>query len=555
MTAKTAYFDQSIREATGDRKDDKVYRRRWLTLAVMSLSLFIIVIDNTILNVGLPTLVRDLHATSSELQWIVDAYVLVFAGLLLTAGSLGDRFGRRKALLTGLAIFGAGSVAAALSQNALQLIAFRAFMGIGAAFIMPATLSIITNVFDEEERVKAIGAWTAIAGVGIVAGPTIGGWLLEHASWHYLFLVNLPVVALAALANPFLVPESKDEAPPRLDVAGSVLSITGLAALLFAIIEAPDRGWISAETLATFAVASSLLGVFIFWELRTEHPMLDVNFFKNPRFSAASSAITLVYFALSGMMFFLTQHLQLVEGYSTLQAGLRLLPVALSVGIASPMAAAVARQVGTKAVVTGGLTLVAVGLSLFAAMVDVDSGYTMIAATMVIAGVGMGFAMTPATDSIMGSLPKNKAGVGSAVNDTTREIGGALGVAILGSLLSSVYTSQITSHVAELPAGVHARASDSIGGAFAAAATLDAQTGGALIDAARHAYVSGESLGIIAGAACAVGGALMALFFLPSQAKEAAPAPDKNPAASWSTARPGIERDAALEPVRVPVRY
>ena len=501
-------------------RTDAAYRRRWLTLAVMSLSLFIIVVDNTILNVGLPTLARELNASASQLQWIVDAYILVFAGLLLTAGSLGDRFGRRLALLAGLTLFGVGSVAAALCVDASQLIGARAFMGLGGALIMPATLSIITNVFDEDERTKAIGAWTSVAGLGIVAGPTLGGWLLEHASWHSLFLVNIPVVALAALANPFMVPESRDPHPPRLDFVGSVLSIAGLAALLYAIIEAPARGWLSGETFAAFTAAATSLGAFVTWELHCDHPMLDVHFFENPRFSAASLAITLVYFSLMGTMFYLTQHLQLVMGYSTFDAGIRLLPVALAVGFASPIAAAAVRKLGTKVVVVGGLTLVAIGLALFAVTVDANTSYTTLTATMVLAAIGMGLAMAPATDSIMGSLPRSKAGVGSAVNDTTREVGGALGVAILGSLLSSTYASQISDHLSNLPAGLHERAADSIGGTFIVAATLDGRSANALMEAGRQAFASGESFGIAVGSVCALAGALIALFFLPSRAGE-----------------------------------
>ncbi len=518
-------------------RTDTAYRRRWLTLGVMSLSLFIIVIDNTILNVGLPTLARELNATSSDLQWIVDAYILVFAGLLLTGGSLGDRFGRRLALVGGLALFGLGSVAAALCTDAPQLIGARAFMGLGSALIMPATLSIITNVFDEDERAKAIGAWSSVAGLGIVAGPTLGGWLLEHASWHYLFLVNVPVVVLAVLVNPFLVPESRDDQPPRLDAMGSLLSIAGLAALLYAIIEAPAQGWLSDETIVLFAAAAAVLGMFVAWELHTDHPMLDVHLFENPRFSAASLAITLVYFSLMGTMFYLTQHLQLVMGYSTFDAGIRLLPVALAVGFASPIAGLAVRKLGTKGVVVGGLALVAIGLALFAATVNANTSYATLTTTMVLAAVGMGLAMTPATDSIMGSLPRSKAGVGSAVNDTTREVGGALGVAILGSLLSSTYASQISDNVSNLPAGLHARATDSIGGAFSVAATLDAGSAGPLMEAARHAYASGESFGIAVGSVCALAGALIALFFLPSRAGE------------QSTAS---EIEVSFEPVTVP---
>ena len=494
------------------------YERRWWTLGVLSLSLFIAVVDNTIINVALPTLVREFSASHSQLQWIVDAYILVFAGLLLTAGALGDRFGRRLALMTGLTMFGLGSVAAVFADSAGHLIAVRAVMGIGGALIMPSTLSILTNVFPEDERPKAIAAWSAVAGIGIVSGPTIGGWLLEHTGWQALFLVNLPVIAAALMANPFLVPESKAENRSRLDPVGSVLSIATLTLLLYAIIQAPEAGWLSNATLSFFSAGAVALVGLVAWELRNPEPMIDIRFFKNPRFSAASLSITLVFFALMGTMFYLTQHLQLVLGFSTLEAGIRLAPFAVAMMFATPLAATMTKRYGAKITVALGLTIVAAGLAWFALTVDVANGYAYVVGMMLTAGFGMGLAMTPATDAILGALPSEKAGLGSAVNDTTREVGAALGVAVLGSLLSSAYASSIGNKLDSLPAHLHHQATDSIGGAFAVAAGQDSTTAALIIDAARSAFVTGEATGIMVGAVCAFAGALLALAFLPSRA-------------------------------------
>jgi EmrB/QacA subfamily drug resistance transporter len=419
----------------------EAYPRRWWALLVLALSLTVIGMDNTILNVALPTLVRDLDATASQLQWIVDSYVLVFAGLLLTMGALGDRFGRKLALDAGLVIFVASSVASAFAGSAEMLIATRALMGIGGALIMPSTLSIITATFPSGERGRAIAAWAAMAGLGIIAGPVIGGWLLEHFWWGSVFLVNVPVVGLALIAGLPLVPESKDPNATPLDPVGALLSITGLTALVYGIIEAPENGWTDSITMSAFGLAAVLLVIFVAWELRTAHPMLHMSFFRNPRFSAASVAITLIFFALFGSIFVLTQHLQFVLGYSALEAGLRITPFATLV-LAAPMAARIVEHIGTKAVVAAGLTIAGVALALIAS-VDIGDGYGPIGWSLAVIGMGMGATMAPATDSIMGSLPLAKAGVGSAMNDTTRMVGGALGVAVIGSALSSAYGSAV----------------------------------------------------------------------------------------------------------------
>ncbi|HEX9506085.1 MAG TPA: MFS transporter, partial [Acidimicrobiia bacterium] len=381
----------------------RAHERRWWILAVLCFSLLVIVLDNTILNVAIPTIVRDLDATNSQLQWMVDSYTLVFAGLLLTAGSLGDRFGRRGALQLGLALFGIGSLASAFAGTADQLIATRAFMGIGGAFIMPATLSIITNVFPVNERGKAIGVWAATAGLAGVLGPLTGGFLLEHFYWGSIFLVNIPIVVTGLFAGVLLIPKSKDPAAPRLDPVGAVLSIAGLSALLFGIIEAPQRGWGNSTILFAFAIGAVVIGGFFAWEARIDHPMLDVHFFANPRFTAASMSIMFVFFAMFGSLFLLTQYFQFVLGYSPLETGLRFLPFALSMMILAPMSSRIVDRFGTKLVVGCGLTMVTLGLASMAQL-DVGTAYWPdIIWRLVLMAAGMALTMAPATESIMGS--------------------------------------------------------------------------------------------------------------------------------------------------------
>jgi EmrB/QacA subfamily drug resistance transporter len=496
---------------------ETIYRRRWATLAVLSLSLVIIGLDNTILNVALPTLVRELGASGSELQWMVDAYVLVFAGLLLTMGALGDRFGRKLALNSGLILFGAASIAAAYVDTAGALIAARAVMGIGGALIMPSTLSIITNVFKGPERGRAIAAWAAVAGLGIVIGPALGGWLLENFWWGSIFLINVFVAIAALVAGWFLVPESKDPEATPLDPLGAVLSIVGLVALVYAIIEAPGEGWTDTKVLIAFGLAVVLLGLLLWWETRTEHPMLRLSFFENPRFSAAAAAITLVFFAMFGTVFMLTQYLQFVLGFTPLEAGIRVMPVATMV-IAAPLSARLTERFGTKRVVAAGLLIVAAAMAIFAT-IDTGSGYGHVAIAISLLGVGMGTAMAPATDSVMGSLPLAKAGVGSAMNDTTRQVGGALGVAILGSILASSYSSAMGPAVAQLPPEAAAVASDSIGGALAVAAQIG-DAAAPLVEAAKTAFIDGMGTAIWVASGVALLGAILTWLFLPARPLE-----------------------------------
>ena len=498
--------------------------RRWCTLVVLCLSVFLVVVDNTIVNTALPTLAKDLHAGTSQLQWIVDAYTLAVAGLLLVAGALGDRYGRHRLLAGGLAVLGLGAALAALSANATELIATRALMGVGAAAIMPATLSILSDVFDDpSERVKAIGIWSGISGLGVAVGPTLSGWLLEHFSWSSVFFVHVPIVIIALIAGRALVPASCAHRRPRLDPVGAALSLTGLVALTYGLIQAPERGWTSLATLGVLAAAVALLASFAVWELRRDDPMVPLQVFRNPRFTAASVSVTLVFFSLFGALFLLTQILQFVLGYSPLGAGASALPFALTVGATSPIAAIVSKRHGAKIPVAAGLGLMAAGLAIMANS-TAASGFGHYVLATVMMAAGMGFAMAPATDSIMGALPAAQAGVGSAVNDTTREIGGVLGVAVLGSVTSSTYAHWLGDAITSLPHDATDTARSSLGGALTVAQHIGGPTGNHLADAAREAFIAGVSKGLLVAILASAIGALLALRCLPARADAAKPA-------------------------------
>ncbi len=495
-------------------------RQRWVALMVLIFSLMVIGIDGSILNVALPTLSRDLHATTSDLQWMVDAYILVFAGLLLTAGSLGDRYGRRGALVLGLVIFGSASAAAAFSSSTEQVIAFRALMGIGAACIMPATLSVITNIFtDPRERARAFGVWAAVSAIGSALGPVIGGVLLAHFWWGSVFLVNVPIVIIVIPLTYWFVPTSRDPHPHRIDLLGSVLSIVGLSVLLWAIIGAPDRGWASAGSLIGFAVAAATIAAFVLWELRNPEPMLDMTFFRNPRFTVASLAIMMAFFAVVGGLFLNSQMYQIVFGYSPLETGVRLLPFVTAYILAAFAAPRIAESTGSKWIVSGGLGLAGVGL-LIQAGVAVDSSYFRAIIGLIVMAAGMGFATPSATESIMGSLPKEKAGVGSAMNDTTRQMGGALGVAIMGSILASQFRSSMNAAVGTrgISRDLLERAHDSAVSAVALAERVGGPAGEALLDVTRQSWLHGKNIATVVAAVMVLGGALLSLLYLPAQA-------------------------------------
>jgi EmrB/QacA subfamily drug resistance transporter len=479
--------------------DPAVFERRWKILAVLCTSLMVVIIGNTALNVALPTLARELNASISEQQWMVDAYALVFAGLLLTAGTIGDRYGRKGALQFGLTVFLAGSVFAALMDSAAAIVAGRAIMGFGAAFVMPATLSILTNVFPPHERGKAIAIWAGISGAGAAIGPVASGFLLEHFSWGSVFLVNVPIIAIALSAGYVLLPKSRDPEPEKLDPLGALLSIAGLGALVYAIIEAPHRGWGSGTSLAWFGIAIVLIAVFLLWEMRNSTPMLNLRYFLDARFGVASGVITLTFFAMFGFFFLLTQYFQLVLGYGALEAGVKQLPFAAVMIAVAPQTPRLAGKFGVNKVVATGLLGVSGAMFLYT-IARTDTSYWSILPIMVIMSAGMAMVIPSMTGSIMSAVPMGKAGVGSAMNDTTRELGGALGVAVLGSLVASRYDSRLGPTLDALPASLRTKAEESLAGALQAAQGVGGQTGATVRDAAREAYVSGMHLAaIIAG--------------------------------------------------------
>src|SRR5436190_4422238 len=496
-------------------------QRRPLILVSLLLAAFVINLDITIVNVALPTLVRELHASNSQLQWVVDAYSLVFAALLLASGSLSDRLGRKGFLLAGLGVFGIASIAGALTTTAGQLIVARCFMGLGAAMIFPATLSLISNVFTERaERARAIGLWGATVGIAVATGPIVGGWLLEHFSWERIFFALAPVAALGAALVAWSVPTSRDPSAPRADRPGIVLSTAAMALLTFTIIEAPDHGWGSPRTLAGFAISAVLLACFVAWERRTAEPMLDIRLFRHLRFTAASGSVTVIFFSLAGFIFLVTQYFQFFKGFGPLSTGIHLLPVATSVGVMSVVGTKLAVRYGTKLVVSTGLLFLTAFFA-WVSTVSTSTSYLAIAGQMVLGGSGMGLTSAPATEAIMGVVPKAKAGVGSAVNDATRLLGATLGVAVIGSVYASLYNNRLTD---KLPAALTPQdartAHDSVGRAFALANQTSGNGHPALADAvhaaASNAFFHGFSVGCLVAAGVSAVAAIGALVLLPA---------------------------------------
>ncbi|MCB0976331.1 MAG: DHA2 family efflux MFS transporter permease subunit [Acidimicrobiales bacterium] len=499
--------------------DPDVYNRRWAILAVLCTSLMIVIIGNTSLNVAIPTLGKELNASLSALQWMVDAYSLLFAGLLFTAGTLGDRFGRKGALQGGLVLFLIGALVASVAETSGTVIAGRAIMGVAAAFVMPSTLSILTNVFPARERPKAIAMWAGISGGGAALGPIASGFLLEHFHWGWVFRINVPIIIGALVAGALIVPKSKDPEEQPLDLPGAALSIVGLGALVYAIIEAPHDGWLSTHTLGMFAVAAIAIALFIRRELHTPTPMLDLRLFKDRRFSVASGGMTLTFFAMFGTFFLVAQYFQLVLGYSPLESGLLQLPMAFIMMGVAPQAPKLVARFGVNRVVPAGLAATAAGLLVFSRM-QVDSSLWFIYLSVVPLALGMALTMTPLTTLIMSSVPLNRAGVGSAMNDTTRELGGALGVAILGSILTSVYTSDIAPLTSRMPSGPARSAIESgLPGAVEVARQAPpamAQLAEQALDSAKHAFVDGMSLAALIGSIIVVLAIVLTYRLLPS---------------------------------------
>ncbi|MEE1769776.1 MFS transporter [Streptomyces sp. JV185] len=507
---------------------EAVHRRRWAILVVLMFSLLIVVLDNSILNVAVKTIASPaptgLGATQSQLEWAINAYTLVFAGLLFTAGLLGDRIGRKKVLLFGILLFGTGSALAAMSGSPAQLITWRALMGFGAAFVMPATLAVLVNVFERDEQPRAIGIWAGSVGVAIAIGPITGGLLLEHFWWGSIFLVNVPVVAVALTAMVLLVPDSRDPNPGRIDPLGVVLSIVGLVLLVYGIIHGGQLADFTDPVvlLSSFGGLLVLAG-FVWHEKRSTHPAIDISYFKEPSFAAAVAAIALVFFALMGVTFFSAFYMQSVRGWTALQAGLMLLPLAATQMIFAPRARLLVDRFGARATCTVGMVLVAVGLAAFA-LFDETTPVWVLCLLFFVQGTGMAHVMTPVTVSVMQALPREKAGSGSAINNTFRQVGGALGVAVLGSVLSTVYRGDIEGHLTALPAGAREAAGESIEATLGIADKLG-PAGAGLIASANDAFLKAMHVTAVGSATIALVGALVVALFLPGR-PPAAEGPD-----------------------------
>jgi len=503
--------------ATGERED----RRRWTVLAVLCLTLVITSLDATILNVALPTIVRTLHATSSQLQWMVDAYAIVLAGLLLIAGSLGDHLGRKWVYIAGIVIFAAGSATSAFAATPDQLIAARAFMGVGAAAIMPSTLSILTNVFTEPlDRARAIGLWSGTSGLGLAIGPVVGGWLLTHFWWGSVFLINVPIAAVAAVAALVVVPDSKNPGAKRPDVVGAAGSVLGIGLLLWGIIEAPTRGWTSPTIDVGLGASVAVIGALVIWERHSSHPLLELSFFRSRRFSVAMSALALVLFALSGGLFLFTQYLQFCLGYSAFDTGLLIAPIAVVLLVVASLSSGLVRRFGTKAVVFAGMVIVAVGFALLTT-VTMRTTYVGVLPAFFLLGIGTGLAIAPCTDSVMGSVPADLAGVGSATNSTALQIGGALGVAVLGSLLSTRYQVEMTHLLGRfaVPAPILHTSQGSLGAALGVSGHVGGALGAELAVSARQSFINGMVFTVSVGAVIAGTAAAVVAVFLPARAR------------------------------------
>ncbi|MGI5442876.1 DHA2 family efflux MFS transporter permease subunit [Streptomyces shenzhenensis] len=502
------------------RISEEVHRRRWAILGVLMLSLLIVVLDNSILNVAVKTISMPaptgLGATQSEIEWAINSYTLVFAGLLFTAGLVGDRIGRKKILLGGLVVFGIGSALAAESGSPGELIAYRALMALGAAFVMPATLAVLMNVFEREEQPKAIGIWAGGVGLAIAIGPITGGALLDHFWWGSVFLINVPIVILAVALMVWLVPDSRDPKPGRVDPVGVVLSVIGLVLLVYGIIKGGELADFTDPTvLATVAAGLAVLVAFVLFEKRSDHPSLDVTYFKNKVFSAAMSAIALVFFALMGVTFFGVFYTQSVRGYSPLESGLLMLPLAVAQMIFAPRARLVVDRFGNRATTTAGLILIAATLAVFATF-EADTPIWLLELVFFLMGTGMAHIMTPTSVVIMQALPREKAGSASALSNTFRQVGGALGIAVLGSVLSAAYRSGIEDKLGPVPAGLRDTAAGSIEATLGVAARLGPQ-GEALVGPANNAFLHAMHVTALCGTGVALLGALVVALFLPGR--------------------------------------
>ena len=496
---------------------DRVYARRWWTLGVLALSLVLIGLDNTVLNVALPTIQRTFSASASDLQWMVDAYVLVFAGLLLTMGALGDRFGRARALQIGLVIFTVSSFGATLATEVSHLIVVRVAMGIGGALIMPSTLSIIANVFPPAERARAITIWAGVSGLGIGLGPLVGGLLIENFQWSAVFLLNVPIALTALALGLVLVPESRDPSGAPLDLPGAILSIGAVTALVYAIIEAPAAGWTDTGIVAFFALAIALGIAFAWRETHTSDPMLDLSLFRNARFTAGAGAIALTFFAMFGMIFGLTQYLQFVLGKTALEAGTLMITLAIGIPIGARISLKAVAHAGTNRVMGGALVFVAAILLTITQWTPTTETWV-VSGTLFFLAIGLANVMAPGTGAVMGAVPEAKAGVGSAMNDLTRQLGGALGVAVIGSVINTVYRDRMADAIAGIPGPAAHAAGDSVGAAVAIGARLGGELGSSLASTARTSFVDALGPAAVVAAAIAMTTAVLVVRAMPAHA-------------------------------------
>lgn len=499
------------------KEEGQIFKRRWWTFLVLALSILIVVIDHTILNVALPTLQRELGATISELQWIMDAYSMALATLLFTMGTLGDRIGRSTILRIGMIVFGLASLVAVFAASASQVVLARVFMGTGAAMIMPATLAIITNIFPPGERGKAIGAWGAINGVGVALGPLLGGLLLDHFNWRSIFFINIPIVVLAVVGGFFLVPNSRDPDPQRPDIWGTLLSVITLLFLVFGLIKASDWGWAHPVVIGSLAGAVIAGFLFIRCEGKAAAPMVDLQLFRNPRLSAGSGSIAIMTVAMFAVLFAFTLFMQFVKGYSALETGIRFLPVAFGYAFGSVSSNRAGGKWGTKLVVSAGFLGMA-AISLVVAFWKIDTPYWQIGVLLFVFSYFLGNIITPSLNAVLGAVPKARAGVGSAITSVSFQMGGALGVAALGSALSSVYHAKMASALASfpsLPAEAIAAATESVGAAATVAEILPESMQQSLLSIAGRSFMDGWQVVLIIICVIGIIGTVLILKFMP----------------------------------------
>jgi EmrB/QacA subfamily drug resistance transporter len=493
--------------------------RRWLVLAVMSVGTLIVFLDTTVMNTALPNIATELQASTSQLQWVLDSYVLILAGLLMLGGSIGDRYGRRNWMTIGLVVFGAGSIYGALASNIESLIVARGIQGLGAALVLPATLSIVTNVFERDERSKAIAIWTAVSGLGIGLGPVIGGYLVDRWDWSAAFWIHVPVIALALIGQIF-VPESRDPRNIGLDVKGALAATGGITALVYGVIQGSEAGWASAEIVGSFVVAALLLGAFGFIERTAEHPMLPLGFFRARDFTGSVLVLGLLFFSGIVMFFFLTQYFQLIQLRSPFETGLMILPNAGAIVVASGIAQFALPRVGPRRLVATGVAIMALGTALFTG-VDAGTDATTLIAFIMIFGFGFGLAAQPLTDTVMAAVPVEDAGIGSAVNDVSRELGSALGVAILGSIVSGLYRSNVDSDLSgQVPDDVVELAREGLGVIGVAAQQLPPDVAGTAVTGANEAFIDAMTNGFWFSVAFLGIGLVVSLTMLPDRVRQ-----------------------------------